>query len=1158
MGGAGARNMGKAAIAGAAVAVVLAGAALFVGAQPFDWSARKPEIAAAIGALIGRDVEIRGPLTLALAWPLRLRAADLRIAGGAQAAAVELHVSPPALAIGDIAIEGAHIVEPALTAEPGATLDPATAANALAAAFAAADSLRRLSAVGGRIDYGAGDVMEFDLDLTAEASGDAWLAEGAALWRGIPFEGAVRVERPDAGGSAAVRARLESGAASLRFEGAFEGAAPRNGPVNRLGPADRLGLAGRLVFRGEAQDAAALLGAAATGGRMAFAPADGVRLEADAHIRYEDGAFAAEDATLRLGRASASGSLALTPGAPPRIELALSGGRLDLDALIEDSGASWSGGAEDLRFPALGFRGRIGAAFDAVAWRGRIARQAALDIELAENGAVLHRLSGALPGGSEAVLSGRLPAGADDPPFDGRVEVASDNLRTLLERFGVGTAEVPADRLRRLDLAASVAGGPRSGEIADIAARLDTVTVAGSASWGFASRPVFALALHVDRLDVDAYLPPDGLARVAEGAPPFDAQLALEFDALSAGGAAMRDVTIDAALDGGAFTLREGRIGDLAGARISATGVYAGFGDAPSLEGEIHVRADDLGALARALPFSRRWPAARSIVGAGSLDAKLAGGAEAVDFDARVALAGADLRLSGAVIEPAATPLYDIAAALESAHPALLLEALGAIDAAAAPPLLAEPLSLEAEILGGGGTVAFDAGAALGGGTWSLTGETGADSGESRFRLEAQARYPDFSRLLRLLGAPGDGDAVAAPAAPASGALTAAGTREAFSVDARFDLAGGALSFAGDVRGGETPSLEATAGFAHPATGALLAAFGLGGESGAAARPAGPVAAQARILGDAAGWQARDLDATLAGNRIAGDLALDMTAARPKLTGALTADRAAAGFFLPVRGEDGGGGAVDLSALRAVDAELSLRAGALNLYGHVFGDAEAALSLADGVLEAESLTGRLFGGAASASGKLAARSGMRLEGALEVVGMEAAEALQALAGTDSVTGRVDARFRFSTAGEAPERMLLALDGQGAFRGSGGAIEGFDLPALSAALAAARDGGRAPDFSAATAGRTAYRALGGAFEIAGGRLRAPELRLSADGAEAVVSVEANLAARRHRVATAAAFAAHEGLPPLTLYRDGPLDAPRRGVDTAVAMNTARAE
>ncbi len=1134
--------MGKAAIAGALVAVVLAAAALFAGARSFDWSARKPEIAAAVGALVGRDVEIRGPLALEPAWPLRLRAADLRIAGGAQAAAAELHVSPLALAMGDIAIEGARLVEPALTLERGATPDMATAANALAA-LAATDSLRWLSAVGGRIDYGAGEVLEIDLELAAEASGGAWLAEGAARWRGLAFEGAVRVDRPAAGAGAAVRARVESGDSTLTFEGAAP-AAPGKG------------LAGRLVLRGEAQDAAALLAAAAPGGRAAFAPAHGVRLEADARVRYEDGAFAAEDATLRLGRASVSGSLALTPGAPPRLDLALSGGRLDLDALLEDSGASWSGGAEDLRFPALGLRGRVEAAFDAVAWRGRIVRRAALDLELAEGGAALHRLSGALPGGSEAMLSGRLSAGTDAPPFDGRVEVASDNLRALLGRFGVETADVPADRLRRFDLVASAAGGLRSGEFADIAAGLDTTTVAGSASYAFAPRPAFALALHVDRLDMDAYLPPGGFAGVAERAPAFDAQFALEIDALTAAGAAMRDVTVDGALDGGAFTLREGRIGDLAGARIAASGAFAGLGDAPSLEGEMHMRADDVGAFARALPLSRRWPAARSLAGAGSLDARLAGGPEAVDFDARIALAGAELRLRGAVLEPAATPLYDVAAALESAHPALLLEAFGAIDAGAAPPLLAEPLSLEAEILGGGGTVAFDAGATLGGGRWSLTGETGADGEESRFRLEAQARYPDFSRLLRLLGTPGHGDAVAAPAAPASGALTAAGTPQAFSVDARFDLAGGALSFAGDVRGGETPSLDATAGFAHPALEALLAAFGPGGD-GAAARPAGAVAARARVLGDATGWRARDIDATLAGNRIAGDLALDMTAARPKLTGALAADRAAAAFFLPVRGEDGAGGAVDLSALRAVDAELSLRAGSLDLYGLVFEDAEAALSLADGVLDADPLNGRLFGGVASASGALAARSGMRLEGALDVVGMDAAEALQALAGVGSVTGPVDARFRFSTAGEEPERMLLALDGQGAFRGAGGAIDGFDLSALAAALAAARDGEGAADFSAATVGRTAFRELGGAFEIAGGRLRAPDLRLSADGAEADIGVEANLAARRHRVTTTVRFAAQDGLPPLTLYRDGPIDSPRRGADTA-AMNTARAE
>ena len=1115
----------KAAVAGALAVAVLASAALFAAVRPFDGEARKSEVAAAVEALVGRSVDIRGPLTLELGWPPRLRAADMRIDEGASISTVELHVAPFALAAGDVEIEGARLIGLELTVDREAM---AAAVEALAAS----DTLRRLSVVGGRIDYGAEDTSEtvaLDFELASDAPGGAWLAEGAAVWRGLTFAGAVSLNRPAPGADAAIRARVESGGAVL----AFEGAAPRGG------------VRGRLTLRGEAEDVAPLL--AAAGGPAAFAPAPGVGLEADARIRYEDGALTAEDATLRLGRESISGRLALSADAPRRIDLTLSGGRLDLDALFEDSGASWRGAGEG--FPLAGVRGRVDAAFDAVVWRGRVARQAALDLDIEDNGATLRRLSAALPGGSEVSLSGRLSSGPDRPPFDGEVEAASDNLRALLDWIGVATTGVPADRLRRFELAASVAGGLQSGKIFDIAASLDTTTVSGSASYAFDPRPAFALALRVDRLDADAYLPRDGLARFATDAPTFDARVILEIDALSAARAAMRDVLIDAALEDGAFTLREARIGDLAGARLSASGALTDLGEAPSLEGEIHVRSDDPGAFARALPITRRWPAFRSIAGAGSLDARVSGGREAVDIDARASLAGAELRLRGAVVEPAEAPLYDLAAELESAHPALLFEALGAIDAGAAPPLLATPLSLEAEILGGGGTIAFDATAELGGGQWSLSGETGAGDEERRFRLEAKARYPDFSRLLRLSGSPDNAEALAAPA---SGVLTAAGTGRAFALEAAFDLAGGALSFSGDVRDdSDGPALEAVAEFEHPALEALLAAFGL------AAETPGRVAARGTVFGDATGWRVHGLDAVLAGNRIAGDIALDTAAPRPKLTGALTADRAAAAFFLPFRDDDGG--ALDLSALRAADAELALRAGLLDVYGHAFKDAEATLSLADGVLEVESLNGRLFGGAASATGRLSARGGAHLEGMIDIAGMDAARALDTLAGISSVSGPFDARFEFSTVGENARRMLLALDGRGAFHGAGGAIDGFDLSALSAALAAARDNGRAADLSAATAGRTLWRALGGAFEISGGRLLAPELRLSAAGAEAVVAIDTNLVARRHRVTTTVAFAAHEGLPPLTLYRDGPVNAPRRGADIgALAANAAGAE
>ncbi len=146
-----------------------------------------------------------------------------------------------------------------------------------------------------------------------------------------------------------------------------------------------------------------------------------------------------------------------------------------------------------------------------------------------------------------------------------------------------------------------------------------------------------------------------------------------------------------------------------------------------------------------------------------------------------------------------------------------------------------------------------------------------------------------------------------------------------------------------------------------------------------------------------------------------------------------------------------------------------------------------------------------------------------------------------------MSGPIDFGMRFATAGATAQRMVLALEGDGEFRAADGRIAGFDLAAAAAAVAAARESGAPPDLSALAEGETAYETLSGTFAVSGGRLRAGDVRLAAGAAEARVSVEANLAARRHRAAAEARFTDHPALPPVTLYREGPLDSPRRRVD-----------
>ena len=408
-------------------------------------------------------------------------------------------------------------------------------------------------------------------------------------------------------------------------------------------------------------------------------------------------------------------------------------------------------------------------------------------------------------------------------------------------------------------------------------------------------------------------------------------------------------------------------------------------------------------------------------------------------------------------------------------------------------------------------------------------------------------------------GGADSGGARRALSGPASGRLALSGAAPAFDFDAAFDLSGGALALEGRVDG---DSFAVDGALDHPSLAALLAAAGIGG---GLARLPGAAALRASVSGDGDAVRVDDLAADLAadrgGSRVSGRLALDLSGRRPKLAGALAADRLRAAFLLPASGagEDPSRAPLGLSWLRGADAELDVSAAAFDLAGLPLEDARAALVLRDGALEAAPLSGRLFGGAVEARLRLSAGAAPELGGEVAVSGARLAPALERLAGIRSVSGPVDFSMRFSTAGATAQRMVLALEGGGEFRAAGGRISGFDLAAAAAAIGAARESGAPPDLSALAEGETAYDSLSGTFAVSGGRLRAEGVRLAAGGAEARVAVDANLAARRHRAVAAVRFTGRPALPPVTLYREGPLDSPRRRADAgAFAGATATAE
>ena len=221
--------------------------------------------------------------------------------------------------------------------------------------------------------------------------------------------------------------------------------------------------------------------------------------------------------------------MSATFGETPTYDLALAISRLDLDRLLEDVGAAdgmleansnraKDAGGNDpagLSIPPIpaNFAGSVVITVEGLRYRGGVVSQVQLDAS-AENGILrLDRLSALLPGGSDLRLSGDAKSDGGVPHFQGNVELASNNLRGLLNWLDANPVSIPAGRLANMVLTTDFSLNPQQARITNLNLRLDSTTIEGAATILLQSRPSFGLALNVDRINLDGYLP------VSAGAP---------------------------------------------------------------------------------------------------------------------------------------------------------------------------------------------------------------------------------------------------------------------------------------------------------------------------------------------------------------------------------------------------------------------------------------------------------------------------------------------------------------------------------------------------------------------------------------------------------------------------------------------------------------
>lgn len=1034
-----------------------------------------------------RDIRIEGPQAdapLAVVDGLDLRLSLLPLLGG-RIEVAEVRLSKPSFIITDQVL-----------APPPAAAAPSTDVSPTPTAGGTSIAVQRLVIEEGTVELRAADgeplkVEAIEASLSAPSFDGPFSATGGASLRGMPVALDLAIGRLAPNLPIGVDARITLAEASLKVAGALS----LNGKVPSF--------AGKLT--GTADDAAAALALA------------GMTLPIKAPFLVEGEVVATPSAVdiaqmaLTLGESRGTGSLSvkLEPSLSGALKLRLP--RVDGDALLAamapagNGGAAQGGNSAPVAPPPgdglptdLAFTLDLGV--DAIQWLGGVIQKTALVASI-ENGRItLSNASAVLPGGTDVGVSGSISAPDGRLVLDGTLDVASDNPRALADWLKVTPDGLPADRLTRLALTGKVKGGASGADLSDLVLRVDGVTARGSAGWRPGPRPSVSVALDMDRLNLDAYLPhaaptatapatSNPLAEIGSGAnapsldPGLDLAVSLTAAQVTFRDADLRRVDVDGTLTAGALRIARLSVGDYRGLALTASGTVGLAASAADASLAFKVDAPSPApvlVLAGLAPRAGMEQAGMEQLGKVVIEGTLAGKPDAPVIDASILVGETRLALKGAT-GPLARPMLDLQGRLTAPELVTLARqaglqpptggaALGLVDVALTVKGTAAAADLTAR--GGVGPAQVDLAAATRGDDFSLKGQLSGDTAAvmlTRLGLAGPLTGPLSLRLD----------------AGRQGEVIQVGAFSGSIGQNRFDVTG-------NVTLAPVTRIEARLVAAY----LDLALFnGGGGNAGAGGAAVGSGGSR-----PASRWSTRPIDlAALRAVEGVVDLQVD------RLVSGTTVLTGLAGRV------DAAGGRIGVTGLKASMAP---------------GDMAATVTL-DASGNSLALEAEIKG------------TGFNLDA---LTGRKGAEA--GLSGTGDVT------VNFKGQGRSEFELVSSLSGQGRIVASSGKIHGLDLKTLSDGLKTVNQPGDILNrlALAVKAGSTDYRSIATDLVIERGVARLANLTSDVDGGSIGGDGTIDLPAWTTRLRLAVKLNEPADLPALGLDISGPLDAPNAEVRT----------
>ena len=1149
----------KKVLIGVAVLLVVLVVGALAAPSFIDWNSYKGQIAAQVRDATGRDLTIDGDVSLSLLWTPTLSVSKVRfanIAGGSapdmaslESLDVRLAFTPLDWLDGNFQIQRVDLVQPTIllekladgranwqfqeAADAGAgtggaeggrdiRLDSITITNGtLIYRDAAADSEQRIEAL--------------NAELGATSLRGPFRADGSLSYQGIPVM--FTTTASELSDAAPTEVNVQIGLAKTDTTLKFAG---------NVATAPEIGVKGRLDLT--TANLSVTLDSLAPGAAAGTPIALDKAFQVGGDIVYGGAGGEVQNLAVTLGDVTATGALKFAPGTPAKAEAKLGLNRLDLDALL-DSIATAEGEGDSV--PQTGsdvgefalprdIDATVAVAVGAISYRGGVVNDAHLEAALSEGRLTLSELSALLPGGSSISATGTVAAADGAPQFVGVLDGKSDNLRALLDWLQVAPAQVPADRLRTLAFTSRVTATPARVQVADLDLKLDSSTIKGGADIalpGKGRRLAFGAGLHVDQLNLDAYLPPtpkqdgqtaqakkksglplDGLAPLAA----INANLDLGADKIILNEQTLQGVKLNGTLQDGSLTLRELSVQQFAGGKGALSGTISDLAGQPRFDTKFDLSAKDAGKAFQLAGLGKTPPGK---LGALKLGGTLSGGAQDVAYDVTFSIAGvgaSGVAKGKATGIGAGIPRVDTTFDLK-AKDAGPLATFAGMSAADASKLGA--VSLAGTAASGADDLIYDVTISMAGvgGQGQFKGKLAGLSGTPQVdtRLDFTAKKP--APLLALAG-------MAGPAAGKVGQLGIAGTMAGNADNMKLDLGlqgfGANAKVAGTVMAATPPTrFDLAISADHPEFRDLLAALVPGYKP--QADKLGPLALSAKANGSTDSASVSDLSLKAGQTSLAGNLKLDQTGARPFVTTALRGGLVDLTPFSPPGGGGGGAGGgerwsrepLDLSILESFDADVDFAADRFVSGETQIDNLQAKLTVRDGTLTITQLTGNTFGGAIDLTGTLASRGVPTFNGRIVAENVNVRD----VSGSSFVQGPVSFNADLNSSGYSMAELMDALQGTGKVDGTVTVLGEVEQVLGAAALSVLGQQLSKLTGVKQVQGVTNYinaayqafvgrpNALNGNFNIARGVLNTQDLSFANDQAKALITGDADIGA-----------------------------------------------